>query len=81
MNKFCGKKEIDSIVSVQPIHNYRTCEITDCPECQDLIDYDLICACDGCGYVGDKEALGWFYDQSTGRVLCDTCNDKENQQQ
>lgn len=59
-----------------PLHNYRTCTIIDCEECQGLIDYGIIIACDECDMVGDSNAFGWNL-MDDGRVLCQGCFDKE----
>lgn len=53
-------------------HDYRTCKDPDCQECQELIDYGLIMACDDCDYPGSTEADS-FHLLDDGRTLCDMC--------
>lgn len=52
-------------------HDYRTCRVQDCEECQELVDYGLIIACDECDMPGD--AGGDFHLMPDGRTLCSAC--------
>ena len=57
-------------------HDYRTCKVEDCPECQSLVDNGLVMACDGCGTPGSTESDGWTL-MPDGRTLCDLCYSRE----
>lgn len=52
-------------------HDYRTCTIANCPECQALIEAGLILSCDNCGLVGDART-DWEM-QENGNLLCLSC--------
>jgi len=57
-------------------HDYVNCSISDCEECQELIDYGLIMACDECDMVGHSQSDGWNL-MDDGRMLCQGCFEKE----
>lgn len=64
---------------LEEIHNYRDCQIKDCPECERLIEEDFVMACDNCGNPGAKEGGGWVT-QPDGQIFCWICDDKLNKQ-
>ena len=57
-------------------HNYRTCNIKDCIECSELVDYGIVMACDEYDSPGDSDSDGWTLTDD-GRVLCENCYKKE----
>lgn len=57
-------------------HDYRTCAVPECDECQVLVDNGLVMACDKCDTPGSTEAAGWQL-MPDGRTLCAGCFDKE----
>jgi len=58
-------------------HDYRTCKAFDCEECQELVDHDIVMACDECDSPGDKKSDGWVLCDD-GRTLCQSCAGKEH---
>ena len=57
-------------------HDYRVCKEQNCEECQGLVDYGIVMACDKCDMPGDQDADGWVL-KDDGRVLCLACDEKE----
>lgn len=61
-------------------HNWRTCEVDDCQECQELVDAGILMCCDECDHPGHVDADGWTM-LDDGRTLCSSCSrDQENVQ-
>ena len=56
-------------------HNYRTCKIDDCRECQELVDHGLVMVCDECSHPGSTASDGWTL-LNDGRTLCTVCAPK-----
>ncbi len=57
-------------------HDWRTCKDRDCDECQDLVDYGILMACDECGTPGHVDAHGSWELLRDGRVVCMACGEK-----
>lgn len=59
-------------------HDWRTCDVDDCPKCQDLVDDGQIISCDNCYALGQSDAQGSWIEQEDGRVFCINCDTEKN---
>jgi hypothetical protein len=58
-------------------HEWQTCEIEDCDECQWLVDWGMVMACDHCGSPGMVDCDGWVMHEpwlSDGACVCIGCS-------
>lgn len=53
-------------------HDYRTCKVEDCEECESLVSHGLVLACDECDTPGSTDSAGWHL-MKDGRTLCEQC--------
>jgi len=61
------------------VHDWKDCDIEDCIECQDLVDYGILMACDECDKPGLQDSEGWHLLED-GRTLCTECYQKEEEE-
>lgn len=54
-------------------HDYRSCAVENCIECQTLVNIGFIMGCDECGKPGEVNADGWVM-QENGEVFCLHCD-------
>lgn len=55
-------------------HDWNTCALHDCEECQWLVDEGIVMACDGCHEPGHTDSPGgWTRNEDDGFVYCDAC--------
>ena len=55
-------------------HDWQTCRDSDCRECDELIAYGIIMACDECDSPGHQDCDTWTL-MDDGRTLCTSCRD------
>lgn len=54
-------------------HDFRACTVEDCDECQALVDYGLVIACDQCDRPeSQNKTYNWML-TIDGEVICDKC--------
>ncbi len=65
------------IFILSEFHDWRDCDLEDCRECQALVDYGIVMACDECHTPGLSDCDGFVLDHpSSDRVLCSHCDEK-----
>lgn len=70
---------IERAASCSPLarHEWQTCQIKDCDECQWLVDWGMVMACDHCGSPGMVDSDGWVMAEpwlSDGACVCIGCS-------